>query len=272
MTDDLPDELIERACHLARADDPLAALAVLQGILIKTAEEHTLRRALEAQVAHLASRDDYAAFYNEPAPERPYMAMAQVPRCHETMLRWGLVRQQIALRGHKRVLELGCFDGFTMLNLALAGVECLGVDINADAIAEARRRAAAWNCPARFDVGMIEELGFAPVFDAVLLLEVLEHVRDVAPCVATAERALAPGGVIYVSAPLTAAKHTGERERREHVRLLDYPRMRALLDDPAAGRRLVWYQQFTTPDGWHHAGGYQLDVSPARGMRPQEQA
>ena len=270
MSDPTKDR-IERACHLARADDPLLALDVLSGAVVETEEEGALRRALEAQTAHLASRDDYAAFYNAPAPERPYMPLAQVPRCHETMLRWGLVRQQIALRGHKRVLELGCFDGFTMLNLALAGVECLGVDINADAIAEARRRAAAWGCPARFDVGMIEEREFAPVFDAVLLLEVLEHVRDVAPCIATAERALAPGGVIYVSAPLTAAQHTGERERREHVRLLDYPRMRALLDDPAAGRRLVWYQQFTTPDGWHHAGGYQLDAVPSGDMRPQEQ-
>ena len=258
--DDRADELIERACRLARADDPLAALAVLRGSTTQTPEGDTLRRALEAQVAHLDSRGDYAAFYNEPAPERPYMALAQVPRCHETMLRWGLVRLQIELRSHRRVVELGCFDGFTMLNLALAGVECLGVDVNADAIAEARQRAALLQCPARFDVGMIEELSFAPVFDAVLLLEVLEHVRDVAPCIATAERALAPGGVIYISAPLTAAAHTGERERREHVRLLDYSRMRALLDDPAAGRRLVWYQQFRTPDGWHHAGGYQLDA------------
>lgn len=72
----------------------------------------------------------------------------------------------------KRVLDLGCATGVYCLELAKAGYECVGADINAEYVKAARARGV--------DAHHIEgPLPFADKsFDSVVMIEVLEHARD----------------------------------------------------------------------------------------------
>lgn len=226
---------------------------------------------------HLASVDAYRAFYNEAAPERPWTPIEQVPHMHQVMPRWGVVHQQIQWWGHRRVVDLGCMDGFNLLNLALTTphVQCVGVDVNEAAIAEARQRAARLGVAdrVRFDVSMAEDAADvlpAHAFDAVLALELLEHVVEPDPVLDACDRLLAPGGRVYLSAPMTEPPHASDddREAQEHVRLLDSDTFHGLLVGASgswtgangwrSSARLVWYTQLPSPGWIHQCGAYEV--------------
>lgn len=221
--------------------------------------------------SHLASTAAYAAFYNEQAPERPWTPLEHVPYMHQIMPRWGVVHQQLVMWQHRRVVELGCMDGFNLLNLALTvpTVTCVGVDVNEAAITEARQRAVHFGVAdrVRFEVGMVEDVALpAASFDAVLLLEILEHVIDPYNVLAVANKLVADGGRVYLSAPMTEPPHDSadDREALEHVRLLDDFNFQVLLgmhnqDHYGAPCGFpVWYTQLPSPGWVHHCGAYQV--------------
>src|SRR5437879_4183122 len=68
-----------------------------------------------------------------------------------------------------RVLDVACGTGNTAIPAARAGADVIGVDIAPNLLAQARKRAAAENLPARFQEGDAEELAFADAhFDLVI--------------------------------------------------------------------------------------------------------
>jgi len=253
-------DLLADARRLAGADDLLRARDLLCDVGCRDVEGQALAAYLQRLTAHADSREAYQAFYSEVSPARPFTAMEFLPDAHLRFPRWGYVREQLLARQTRSVLESGCFDAWTLLNLTLAEprITALGIDLTPHAVAEANRRAARFSLPLRVQEGFLEDVDLPQRFDAVLLLEILEHVRDVDAALAVAEKHLAPGGVVYVSFPLTAPVHAGERERREHLRLFDHPRALALLTAP--GRSLCWYVQFPVGGerhgAWHHCGAY----------------
>lgn len=251
-------ETINAALRLAENDEPLEALALLAPSPSRRWQPYPLWETLIHRTAHLQSHDAYAAFYNEPAPERPYLPEEHLQVLHLLMERWAVVRGELLRQGVRTVLELGCFDGFCLLNLAMTnGIASVGVDVNLEAVREANRRAEKYALPVHCIASLIETCELeAGAFDAVLCLEVLEHVINPEAVLSVAERACAPNGRIYVSAPLTAPRHVHERERREHVRLFTGPRMVELLT--CGGRELAWYQRLRTQDGLHHCGAYEV--------------
>ncbi|MDU8910613.1 bifunctional 2-polyprenyl-6-hydroxyphenol methylase/3-demethylubiquinol 3-O-methyltransferase UbiG [Aestuariicoccus sp. MJ-SS9] len=95
----------------------------------------------------------------------------------------------------KRVLDLGCAGGFMAEALAARGAQVTGIDPAADAIAAARAHAAQGGLKIAYDVGVGEELPYDnSSFDAVVCVDVLEHVRDLDQVMAEVARVLKPGG------------------------------------------------------------------------------
>lgn len=102
-----------------------------------------------------------------------------------------------------RVLDVGCGGGLMSEALARAGAQVVGLDASAGNIGAARRHAAS--DPAlqgRLDYRHGEPaqvLDPEERFDLVLVLEVVEHVRDVPDFVAQIARSVAPGGLLVAS-------------------------------------------------------------------------
>lgn len=113
------------------------------------------------------------------------------------MARWDRAIAALPIREGK-VLDAGCAFGFATLKLARKGYTTVGVDNSARYIAWARRRhpggtylqASAESLP-------LEDASF----DAVLLLDVLEHVVDEGAVLREIERVLKPGGTLILSVP-----------------------------------------------------------------------
>jgi len=98
----------------------------------------------------------------------------------------------------KSVLDLGCAGGFMALALATRGARVTGIDPAARTIDAARSQAQRQGVPIRFDVGVGEALPYEPrSFDAVVCVDVLEHVADLDQVIGEITRVLRPGGVFF---------------------------------------------------------------------------
>jgi 2-polyprenyl-6-hydroxyphenyl methylase/3-demethylubiquinone-9 3-methyltransferase len=96
----------------------------------------------------------------------------------------------------KAVLDLGCAGGFMAEALADRGAQVTGIDPAEEAIAAARAHAAATGRAIRYDTGMGEALPYPDAgFDAVVCVDVLEHVQDLDRVLAEVARVLKPGGL-----------------------------------------------------------------------------
>ena len=96
----------------------------------------------------------------------------------------------------KRVLDLGCAGGFMAEALDDRGAEVTGLDPAGDAIAAARAHARAGGREIAYEVGVGEALPFSDAdFDAVVCVDVLEHVADLQQVLAETARVLRPGGL-----------------------------------------------------------------------------
>lgn len=96
----------------------------------------------------------------------------------------------------KAVLDLGCAGGFMAEAMAARGADVTGIDPAAEAIEAARRHAADGQLNIRYDVGVGEALPYANAsFDAVVCVDVLEHVSDLGKVLAEVVRVLRPGGL-----------------------------------------------------------------------------
>ena len=96
----------------------------------------------------------------------------------------------------KRVLDLGCAGGFMAEALDDRGATVTGIDPAREAIAAARAHAAATGRDIRYDMGVGEALPYEDAgFDAVVCVDVLEHVADLDRVLAEVARVLTPGGL-----------------------------------------------------------------------------
>jgi 2-polyprenyl-6-hydroxyphenyl methylase/3-demethylubiquinone-9 3-methyltransferase len=96
----------------------------------------------------------------------------------------------------KDVLDLGCAGGFMSEAMARRGANVTGIDPAAGAIDAARRHARDSGLRIGYDVGVGEALPYdAAGFDAVVCVDVLEHVADLNMVLSQVARVLRPGGV-----------------------------------------------------------------------------
>ena len=103
--------------------------------------------------------------------------------------------RQIDWQG-KAVLDLGCAGGFMAEALAARGAHVTGIDPAADAIDAARAHARATGLRIGYDVGVGEALPYDDSsFDAIVCVDVLEHVADLNKVLSEVARTLRPGGL-----------------------------------------------------------------------------
>ena len=94
------------------------------------------------------------------------------------------------------VLDLGCAGGFMAEALAARGAKVTGIDPASEAIEVARAHAHAGGLKIAYDVGVGEALPYAAgSFDAIVCVDVLEHVSDLTQVLAEVARVLRPGGL-----------------------------------------------------------------------------
>lgn len=105
------------------------------------------------------------------------------------------------VRRGARLLDLGCGNGAVTAHLAGRGYDVVGVDAAADGIALARQAhpGLRFEVASVYDDGLDAALG-AP-FDAVVSLEVIEHLFYPKRLFEQAKRLLRPGGALVVSTP-----------------------------------------------------------------------
>lgn len=93
------------------------------------------------------------------------------------------------------VLDLGTAGGFMAEALHDRGAKVTGLDPAQDAIAAARRHAEMTGRSIGYDIGVGENLPYPDAsFDAVVCVDVLEHVEDLPQVLAEVARVLRPGG------------------------------------------------------------------------------
>lgn len=134
------------------------------------------------------SSDYYDDYVNAPSLS-PQAQRFQLEQAQDFVARFGLAG--------RRVLEIGCGDGFFLQSMAGAGADCFGIEPSGAQRDLARARGL------RVESGLLSSgrrLPDAP-FDAFVTRQVLEHVEDMRDFLLTIRGNLAPGAVGLVEVP-----------------------------------------------------------------------
>ena len=145
-----------------------------------------------SQEALQALHDDgYQKFYGDDAPE---YAAAHLEKLRDR------VRY---LQGHiaqGAVLDIGCSTGLLMMELARAGFLPHGCDVSREACAASRKSFSEDRICQGTTTQALRYFG-AERFDAVTLMDVLEHFDDAASGLKAISALLKPGGILFLRTP-----------------------------------------------------------------------
>jgi 2-polyprenyl-6-hydroxyphenyl methylase / 3-demethylubiquinone-9 3-methyltransferase len=114
--------------------------------------------------------------------------------------KFGRDKKAAASLGGLSVLDIGCGGGLVAEPLARLGAEVTGIDPAAETIEAAKAHAKGARLDITYRAATAEQLaGEGLAFDAVLLLEVVEHVPDVPQFLKAVAALVKPGGVMVLS-------------------------------------------------------------------------
>lgn len=101
--------------------------------------------------------------------------------------------------GGLNLLDIGCGAGLVAEPMARLGFDVTAIDLAEENIAAAKAHATLEGLAIDYRSTPLENLLDAPTYDAITLLEVVEHVPDVPAFVAEAAKRLKPGGMLIAS-------------------------------------------------------------------------
>lgn len=168
-----------------------SAIILTEGVLRRCTEcGQLLSSASEAQYLHSLGRFDTTA---GTLPD----AKSQSRHDKNTARRLGklaaaLGRAPAAIR----LLDVGCSSGAFLHTACRLGYQAEGVEPSADAAQTAREAGL------KVFTGYLEQANFPDAtFDAITLIEIVEHLRDALGLMRECARILKPGGVVLVTTP-----------------------------------------------------------------------
>jgi 2-polyprenyl-3-methyl-5-hydroxy-6-metoxy-1,4-benzoquinol methylase len=183
------------------------ALAEYEGILGNVPQN--LRRRVEQAIRQCkADRDYFPPDFAKRLESAEYVIGVNAPIWRSYFLREiqrgrsiaRLVQDRIPLAG-RRVLDVGCGYGGTLIAFAEQGANAVGVEIDEERARVGKKRLKDLGISADYredDIcakGIEERLG---TFDVIVAQDVLEHVLDLRETIRKLSVLLRPGGVIYV--------------------------------------------------------------------------
>lgn len=171
------------------------------------------------------SVDNYEEFYEDHhfsplKDEHALQAHRYIPR-----VAWALdVAKEIK---PKRVLDLGCLDGFAGLTIAnnVPSVKYLaGADLSSDGIEHSLRRARTLDIAYHYYKGTVENFMkqyAGEPFDLVLCFELIEHVKNPGKMLRLIDKVKAKDGTVLVSTPDFEGPTFGKDDEQNkcHIRL-----------------------------------------------------
>ncbi len=162
-----------------------------------------LKAAVYKKVRHAFEPEEYKKFYSEHLPETPidekYMTQAE-----NIYPRWDWFFRSIRDKGVHTMIDLGCADGVLCLTAAKNGIICLGYNLYKPSIELARKRAADLNLlHSKVEFVCDDLFNAIGKHDAVVLMEVLEHLPDPKKAIDHCMSLVAKGGSLYLSTPRT---------------------------------------------------------------------
>ncbi|MDA8140174.1 MAG: bifunctional 2-polyprenyl-6-hydroxyphenol methylase/3-demethylubiquinol 3-O-methyltransferase UbiG [Desulfobacteraceae bacterium] len=115
-------------------------------------------------------------------------------------VRLAYVRDRAGLAG-KEVLDVGCGGGLLAEAMARAGARVTGIDMEASALAAARRHAAQSGLKVDYHQGSAEiwAAQHGAAYDTVTCMELVEHVPDPGGLIQDCARLLKPGGHLFLA-------------------------------------------------------------------------
>jgi len=118
-----------------------------------------------------------------------------------TLLR--LITQELALPNTAQMLDIGCNTGPMLIPLREQGYDIVGIDISVGDVQQAERYLDTMHLPAsQLSVADGTCLPFRDQsFDAILLVDILEHTDKPERIVAETKRLLRPGGIAVATVP-----------------------------------------------------------------------
>jgi 2-polyprenyl-3-methyl-5-hydroxy-6-metoxy-1,4-benzoquinol methylase len=154
------------------------------------------------------------------------------------------VVQLLALAPGMTLCELGCGSGWISRLAARHGVQAEGYDISPEMIEIAREQAAEEGLDVRYETGDMEQLDLGGRFDTCLLYDALHHSPRADLVLASARRALKPGGRVLLAEPNWTQRFGGRKAVGEYgVTELGYT--------PRALKRILRDQGFADIQRFH---------------------
>ncbi len=191
-------------CNLCGADDAekLFSGASWEQIAPEGSAMLRCRRCGLVYLSPRPSAGEIEAYYPpEYAPYRPAIEDERSPLMRHIRRGKMVKRRQLietySRRKTGRILDVGCSTGVFLHEMALAGWETQGVELNPKVAEYARTRFGL-----EVVTGMLADAPFAPQsFDVISFWDVLEHTFSPADDLARAAQLIKPGGLLAVNIP-----------------------------------------------------------------------
>lgn len=136
------------------------------------------------------------------------------------MLRSIYLRKAIQKYAPKKsmILDAGCDTGRDAIYLSAKYPDfyVLGIDINDNAISEAKTRLAKANLDnTNFEIMNILDMPYKDKFDVIYSIEVLEHIYDYEKCISNFQKALKANGKLIIHVPCPDQRRHFERFKKK---------------------------------------------------------